>query len=100
MKFISIYTVDRGVHQTQPDEANIAPMGELIGNSGESELRVRKSGSQITVTGGPFTEMKEIVGGYAVLSVASRDVALLWTKRFLEVAGDGLSELHQLADYA
>jgi hypothetical protein len=114
MKFISIYTIDRDAHETQPDEAAMAAMGALIGemqsagvlldfggvNSSGTELRVRKSGSQMTVTDGPFTETKEIVGGYAVLSVASRDDALAWTRRFLEVAGDGVSELHQLAEYA
>ena len=63
-----------------------------------SEIHVRKSGSTYTVTDGPFTESKEIVGGYAVLSVASREEAVSWTKRFLEAAGDGISELHELMD--
>jgi hypothetical protein len=63
-------------------------------------LRVRKSGSQITVIDGPFAETKEVVGGYAVLSVPSRDEALRWTRHFLDIAGDGTSELHQLAEQA
>jgi hypothetical protein len=114
MKFISIYTIDPSSHDMEPDEASRASMGALIGemqqagvlldfggvDSSGTELRVRKSGSQMTVTDGPFTETKEVVGGYAVLSVGSRDEALLWTKRFMDVAGDGVSELHQLAEYA
>jgi hypothetical protein len=114
MKFISIYTIERRAQEEAPDEAMMSAMGQLIGemqqagilldfggvDSEATELRVRKSGAQVTVTDGPFTEAKEIVGGFAVLSVASRDEALLWTRRFLEVAGDGTSELHQLAEYA
>lgn len=34
----------------------------------------------------------------AVLSVASRDEAVSWTKKFLEAAADGISELHELMD--
>ena len=114
MKFISIYTIERRAQEEAPDEAMMSAMGQLIGemqqagilldfggvDSEGTELRVRKSGAQITVTDGPLTEAKEIVGGFAVLSVASRDEALLWTRRFLEVAGDGTSELHQLAEFA
>ena len=114
MKFISIYTLERDRSDAEPCEENMAAMGKLIGemqsagvlhdfggvDGGGTELRVRKSGTQLTVTDGPFTESKEIVGGFAVLSVASRDDALLWTKRFLDVAGDGTSELHQLAEFA
>jgi hypothetical protein len=115
MKLISIYTIERRAQEeAQCDEAMMSAMGQLIGemqqagilldfggvDSEGTELRVRKSGAQITVTDGPLTEAKEIVGGFAVLSVASRDEALLRTRRFLEVAGDGTSELHQLAEYA
>jgi hypothetical protein len=114
MKFISIYTLERTAHEAESCEEDMAAMGKLIGemqdvgvlldfggvDSGGTELRVRKSGTQLTVTDGPFTESKEIVGGFAVLSVGSRDEALLWAKRFLDVAGDGTSELHQLAEFA
>jgi hypothetical protein len=114
LKFISIYTIERRAQEETPDEAMMSTMGKLIGemqqagilldfggvDSDGTELRVRKSGAQITVTDGPFTEAKEVVGGFAVLSVASRDEALLLTRRFLEVAGDGTSELHQLAEFA
>jgi hypothetical protein len=114
MKFISIYTLDRDVREAEPDQVNMAAMSSLIGdmqsagvlvdfggvNSEGTELRVRKRGAELMVTDGPFSETKEVVGGYAVLSVGSRDEALLWTKRFLDVAGDGTSELHQLAEFA
>jgi hypothetical protein len=36
------------------------------------------------VTDGPFAEAKEIIGGYAIYDVASKQEALEWTRRFLE----------------
>jgi hypothetical protein len=64
--------------------------------------RVRLSNGKVTVTDGPFTESKELIAGFALIQVASKDEAVAWTKRFLEVAGDGESEirlLHEAADF-
>jgi hypothetical protein len=58
--------------------------------------RVRRSNGKITVVDGPFTETKEIIGGFALFKVASKAEAIEWTKRFLEVAGDGESEVRQI----
>jgi hypothetical protein len=60
--------------------------------------RVRLSDGSITVTDGPFTESKEIIGGFALIQVKSREEAIEWTKRFLRVAGDGESEIRQMYD--
>jgi len=43
--------------------------------------RVRFSGSQRTVTDGPFAETKELIAGYWVWQVASLDEAIEWVKR-------------------
>jgi len=39
-------------------------------------FRVRSSGGKLTVTDGPFTEAKEIIGGYALIEAKSKDEAL------------------------
>ena len=44
-------------------------------------VRVRFSGSQRTVTDGPFAETKELIAGYWVWQVASLDEAIAWVKR-------------------
>ena len=65
--------------------------------------RVRLSGGRIAVTDGPFTEAKELIGGFAIIQAKSKAEAIEWTKRFLEVAGDGESEirqLHEASDFA
>lgn len=60
--------------------------------------RVRRSGGKVTVTDGPFTESKEIIGGLAIIQAKSKDEAIEHAKRFLDVAGDGVSEIWQLYD--
>jgi len=58
--------------------------------------RVRRAGGNFTVTDGPFTESKEVVGGFALIRAGSKQEAIEYTKRFLEVAGDGESEIRQI----
>ena len=60
--------------------------------------RVRRAGDKVTVTDGPFTESKELIAGFALLQVGSKEEAIAWTKRFLECAGDGESEIRQIAE--
>lgn len=48
-------------------------------------FRVRQSQGKITVTDGPFTEAKEVVGGYALLEVSSREEALKEAQAFMEL---------------
>lgn len=47
-------------------------------------FRARLSNGKITVKDGPFTEAKEVIGGYAIFDVPSRQEALAWARRFLE----------------
>ena len=58
--------------------------------------RVRISGGKVTVTDGPFTEAKEVVGGFAILRANSKEEAVEMAKNFLQVVGDGECELRQL----
>jgi hypothetical protein len=58
--------------------------------------KVVRSGEKITVVDGPFTEAKELIGGWALLDVRDRDEAIEWTKRFLDITGDGESTVRQV----
>jgi hypothetical protein len=51
-------------------------------------VRVRLSGGRTSVIDGPFTETKEVVGGYAMLEAPSMDEAIALARRFLLVHGD------------
>ena len=91
----------------------IAKLGEEAGKAGVMVemgglmpsvmgAKVRLSGGKITVTDGPFTETKEVIGGYAVYDVKSKEDAIHWTRRFMELhkehwnGWEGESEIRQL----
>lgn len=68
--------------------------------------KVKVAGGKLTVTDGPFTEAKELVGGYAILRAATKAEAIAHGKRFMalhaEVLGpsyQGELEIRQLADF-
>ena len=67
--------------------------------------RIRLAGGTLTVTDGPFSEAKEVVGGYAVYTVKSKAEALDWAKRFLEPhrqhwkGWEGEVELRQIMEF-
>jgi hypothetical protein len=58
--------------------------------------RIRLSGGKFTVIDGPFTEAKEVIGGFALIQAKSKEEAIEITKNFLKVAGDGESEIRQV----
>lgn len=76
--------------------------GYLVGTEGclPSALgaRVRVSDGKLKVTDGPFSEAKEVVGGFAIFQVNSKEEALEHVKQFLQVVGVGECELRQLYD--
>jgi hypothetical protein len=67
-------------------------------------FRVRLSNKQLKVIDGPFTESKEVVGGYAIVEVASREEALKIARQFMELhrqhwpTFEGESEVRPLED--
>src|SRR5581483_5615469 len=94
MKFLSIYrSVERGV---PPSAEEMAAMGKLIDKHMRSGAllategclpsalgaRVRLSNGKVSVTDGPFTETKEVVGGFAILQAKSKQEAIELTRNF------------------
>ena len=57
--------------------------------------RVRASGGQLTVVDGPFTEIKELIGGYAILNVKSKEEAIEHTRRFMQLHVDVLGKEYE-----
>ncbi|MCU4747174.1 MULTISPECIES: YciI family protein [Streptomyces] len=62
------------------DTAGLTPSSE--------GTRVTLSGGRLTYTDGPFTETKEVIGGYSIIQAKDKEEALYWTKRFLEIHPD------------
>ena len=111
MRFLCLYKPAKE-EGAPPRPEDIAVMGKLIEEMTKAGVllategcqpsakgaRIRLNGGKFTVTDGPFTETKELVAGFALIQVKSKEEAVEWTKRFLEVAGDGESEIRQVYD--
>lgn len=98
-----------------PDEKAIAAMmayneeltkaGVLLALDGlqppSKGARVTFSGGKPTVTDGPFAEAKEVIGGYWLIQVKSKDEAIAWATRC--PADDGniieLRQVFELEDF-
>ena len=48
-------------------------------------VRIRQKGGKLSTTDGPFTETKEIVGGFAIVETATREEALAVAQQFMEL---------------
>jgi hypothetical protein len=64
------------------------------------DVRVRYASGKFSVTDGPFTEAKELIGGFAILKCGSREEAIEHCKEFLQVVGGGETEIHELPERA
>jgi hypothetical protein len=113
MRFMTIYRpantkdMEAGVPPTQQemDEmgkfiAELASSGVLVATDGllptSKGAIVRRANGKVTVIDGPFTEAKEVIGGFAIVEVGSKAEAIQLTRRFLDVAGDGESEIREM----
>ncbi len=108
MKFLSLYkSQERGVPPTQEEMNKMGKLieegmkaGWLVATEGclPSALgaRVRRSDGKLSLTDGPFTEAKEVVGGFAILRGNSKQEAIQLAKDFLQVVGEGECELRQI----
>ena len=101
MRFLSMIRVDEKTGQ-QPSERLMNEMGKLmeeltrsgalVSTAGlrptKEGVRVRSRYGRLSKTEGPFTETKEVIGGYAILEAPSLQEAIGLTERFLRVHGD------------
>jgi hypothetical protein len=109
MRFLCIYKPAKP-EGAPPTQAEMDKMGKLIEESFKSGnllategclpsalgARVRLTDGNFKVTDGPFTEAKEVVGGFAIIEAKSKVEAIEITKDFLKVAGDGETEIRQI----
>lgn len=87
----------------------LAEAGVLLDGSGlkptSEGWRVRYDGDDRSVVDGPFAETKELVAGYTLIEVRSREEAMEWVRRFPNPAADGgrgeieVRQLFELDDF-
>jgi hypothetical protein len=88
----------------------LAKAGVLLDASGlqasSKGWRVKYNGARRSVVDGPFTESKELIAGYTIIQVKSREEALEWTRRYPNPAIDGgnceieVRQFFELEDFA
>jgi hypothetical protein len=108
MKFLSMYK--SAERNAPPSQEEMNKMGKLIEEGMKAGwlvategclpsalgARVRSTNGKVSVTDGPFTEAKEVVGGFAILRANSKEHAIQLAKDFLKVVGEGECELRQI----
>jgi len=69
--------------------AKMLKSGAVLSTGGlapsSAAVRVRIQAGRLTVTDGPFTESKEVIGGYAVIAAATREEAIRATTEFMQL---------------
>jgi len=101
MRFMSMIRIQENT-RLAPSEQLMSDMGKLIeeltrtgqlvntaGLRPTSEgVRIRLRHGTLSMADGPFTESKEVIGGYALLETKTKEEAVELTRRFLKIHGD------------
>jgi hypothetical protein len=108
MRFMILRKADKQTEAgVMPSEQLLAAMGAYIEEMTKAGVmlageglhptskgtRVKFRRGKPTVTDGPFTESKEVIAGYCLIQVASKEEAIEWVKRWPALDGDGDVEI-------
>ena len=119
MKYLMMIKHTEGLRNEEIPKALMEAMGEFVGESMKRGIlkdtaglkptsdgfRIRLSKGQLKVSDGPFTEAKEVIGGYALVDVPSKKDALEVARQFMELhrlhwpSFEGESEVRQLEEF-
>ena len=119
MKYLSFIRSSESYRQSPPPPALMEAMGKFVEKSlkdgvlvdtggllpSKEGVRVRLANGKVTVTDGPFSESKEIIGGWAILKTASKEEAIRIATEFMELhrkhwpGFEGESEVRPMEDY-
>jgi hypothetical protein len=76
-------------------KAGVLLQGEGLRASSKG-ARVKFSGGKPTVTDGPFTETKELIAGFTMIQVNSKEEAIEWARRWPRIDAEAEIEIRQL----
>ena len=120
MRYMIMFRADRDAEDAAPACMVLPEMQRFIGElrrdgvlvateglkpSHTGAARLRFSGGKVSVTDGPFTEAKELVAGFALVEVPSKEEAIEWAKRWPPLDGNGeveleIRQLYEAEDFA
>ncbi len=113
MRFLGYTLADESTVPTEPSPPEIfEKMGRFVEGAVKEGVIVATGGiaptamgakitlhsGEYTVVDGPFTEAKELVGGWALMECRDLDEAVEWSKRFLGVLGEGEVRVRPVLD--
>lgn len=110
MRVLALWYPDGNI--STPTQEVIQKMGAFIGEAAQAGVLLDTGGwdpnaaatvitskkGVITVKDGPYTEAKEIIGGFAVMRFKTQAELVDWSTRFVKIAGDGRSIVRPIAD--
>jgi hypothetical protein len=119
MKYLTFIRHCESYRESGPPRALMNAMGEFVQKSMKSGalvdtggllpskdgVRVRLTQGKITLIDGPFTETKEIIGGWAILDTATRAEAIQLAREFMDLhqkywpGFEGESEVRPMFDH-
>jgi len=99
MKYLTFIRHSEKYRESSPPAALMKAMGEFVQKSmkdgtlvdtggllpSKEGARVRLAGGKLTVTDGPFTESKEVIGGWAIINAKSKEEAIRIATEFMEL---------------
>lgn len=99
MKYLTFIRHPESYRQAGPPRALMEAMGQFVQKSlkdgtlvetggllpSKEGARIRLASGKLTVTDGPFTEMKEVIGGWAILQADSKAEAIRLATEFMEL---------------
>ncbi len=99
MRYLTFIRHPESYRASPPPPALMEAMGEFVARSfrdgtlvdtggllpSKDGMRLRFAGGKLTVTDGPFSEAKEIIGGWAILKADSKEEALRVAREFMEL---------------
>ena len=113
MRFMIMFKADSDTEEAAPACMVLPEMQQFIGDlkrdgvvlateglkpTSSNAARVRRSAGKVTVLDGPFAEAKELVAGFVLVQVPSREAAMELTQGFLAIAGDASAEVREVFD--
>jgi hypothetical protein len=110
MRFLGYTLADPATPMPPPDPQMYAKMTDFVAEAEKAgvvlatgglapfaeAIKVSYHDGEFTITDGPYTEAKELVGGWALMEVRDKAEAIEWTKRFLATAGGGESTIREV----
>jgi hypothetical protein len=111
MRYLLIHKLDESLPEAwNPSQEFIEQMGAFMGEYASSGVLlaaegvhksdegaiVRKSSNGLSVTDGPFSEAREVIGGFALVNVASKEEAVEIASRFADLFGEVSVEVRRV----